>query len=125
MKTFKSNWFGLLIVTAVALAASAFTINSYWHSESTDTLVNEKYQQTLTLYSNGYAAVETTDGAGAGKYDINYNDEITINWENGHTSTGFVTRVVTVGGKRRVRSAVIQGVTYTNTERFVVPRGRR
>ena len=98
-------------------------VNSEWKSSTTETLVNTEYGQTVTLYSNGYISVKTSDGAGGGKYDIQ-DDYINIKWENGAEQSGPVTKVTDANGRRRIRSIIIAGVTYTNTERFVVSRRR-
>lgn len=96
-------------------------VNSERTSSTTETLVNTEYEQTVTLYSNGYIAVKTNDGAAGGKYDIR-DGYIYIEWENGREQSGPVSTLYDANGKYRIRSIIIAGVTYTNTERFVAKR---
>lgn len=116
----------IIFVAAICLIMMSFiwkpsNVNSERRTETTETLVNSEYGQTVTLYSNGYIAVKTSDGAGGGKYDIR-NGYIYIEWENGAEQSGPVSSVVDANGRWRVRSIIIAGVTYSNTERFVVKR---
>ncbi|MBR0055580.1 MAG: hypothetical protein IJP65_09825 [Bacteroidales bacterium] len=96
-------------------------VNSSWYTSSTDKLYNSEYEITLTLYSNGYVTLKSSNGPSSGNYTIDSNDKIVINWDGGDSEYGYVTRARTTSGTR-IRSAVIQGVTFENQERFVVPR---
>ena len=96
-------------------------VNSSWYTSSTDKLYNSEYEITLTLYSNGYATLKSSNGPSSGNYTIDSNEKIVINWDGSDSEYGYVTRARTTSGTR-IRSAVIQGVTFENQERFVVPR---
>ena len=96
-------------------------IDSSWYTHKTDKLYNSEYGITLTLYSNGYATLKSSNGPEAGNYTIDSNDKIVINWDEGGSEYGYVTSVRTTSGTR-IRSAIIRGVTFVNQETFVVPR---
>lgn len=121
---------GIIILFVVSTLIMSFVIvpmdgnsevNSSWYTSSTDKLYNSEYEITLTLYSNGYATLKSSNGPSSGNYTIDSNDKIVINWDGGDSEYGYVTRARTTSGTR-IRSAVIQGVTFENQERFVVPR---
>ena len=96
-------------------------INSSWYTSSTDKLYNSEYDMTLTLYSNGYATLKSANGPASGNYTIDNNNKIIINWDDHESEYGYVTSVSTTSG-RRIKSAVVHGVTFTNQERFVISR---
>lgn len=96
-------------------------INSSWKAKTTETLYNSEYKMTLTLYSNGYVTLKSGYGPTSGNYDIESNKKITINWDDYDPEYGYVTTVSTTSGLR-IKSAVVHGVTFDNTERFVLPR---
>ena len=97
------------------------TNEANWKSSTTETLYNEEYEITLTLYSNGYVAIKSAAGPEGGSYDIDSDNRIVFEWEEGGTERGFVTTVQTTSGKR-IRTVVCKGITFTNPERFVIPR---
>ena len=123
------------IVLAIALMAASFSLMSFllypkssnvdmnnsWKARTTEKLYNSDYEITLILYSNGSVAIQSEAGPEGGSYDIDYNDRITMEWEKGGTDKGFVTKVQTTSGMR-IKTVVSNGITFTNTERFVVPR---
>lgn len=92
-----------------------------WKAKTTETLYNSDYEITLTLYSNGYVAIKSAAGPEGGSYDIDFDDRIVFEWEEGGTEKGFVTTVNTTKGKR-IKTVVCKGITFVNTERFVVNR---
>ena len=75
----------------------------------------------MYLYKDGSCVVRTSDGRGTGKYNLQ-GGTIYINWDNGANQQGSYSSVRDVNGRTRIRSISIEGVTYTNTERFVVKR---
>ncbi|MBE6337196.1 MAG: hypothetical protein E7068_00080 [Lentimicrobiaceae bacterium] len=97
------------------------TISGFYASVS-ETLVNTTYQQEVYLYTDGTCVVRTTDGRGTGKYNLS-GGTIYINWDNGINQQGSYSSVKDVKNRTRIKSITIEGVTYTNTERFVVRRG--
>lgn len=100
----------------------SFTIASGWYANTTETLYNSDYDMTLTLYSNGYCTLKASDGSSTGgRYEIDSNNWITLNWDRYDADKGFVNTVQTTTGKR-IKSVVADGKTFTNTQRFVVPR---
>lgn len=96
-------------------------VNNNWKAGTTETLYNSEYEITLTLYSNGYVSIKSATGPNGGSYEIDYNNRIVFEWEEGGTERGFVTTVNTTKGKR-IKTVVCKGITFENTERFVVRR---
>lgn len=96
-------------------------VTSGFYVSVSETLVNEAYQQEVYLYKDGSCVVRTSDGRGTGKYNLQ-GGTIYINWDNGANQQGSYSSVRDVNGRTRIRSISIEGVTYTNTERFVVKR---
>lgn len=94
---------------------------SNWKARTTEILYNDEYEITLTLYTNGYVAIKSAAGPEGGSYDIDNENRIVFEWEEGGTEKGFVTTVQTTSGKR-IKSVVCKGITFENTERFVVRR---
>ena len=105
---------GSLVLTLFScIALFAHTVNK------DVTLSNEEYGQKLFLYSNGNCVVTTSDGGrGTGKYDLNYQGQIFIQWDNGYNQQGSYTK-----DSYGMKSVYIEGVTYT-VGRRVVPRPR-
>lgn len=116
----KKLFFSFTLVAACTLLMS-FMLQNNWRARTTETLYNSEYEITLTLYSNGYVAINSSAGPEGGSYEIDNNDKITFEWENGGTEKGFVTTVQTTSGKR-IRTVVAHGITFQNKERFVVSR---
>lgn len=117
-----------LSITLVALSAITMsfmvkpTSNGIdWKARTTESLYNSEYEISLTLYSNGYVAIKSAAGPEGGSYEIDSDNNIVFNWEQGGTEKGFVTTVQTTNGKR-IKTVVAHGITFTNTERFVLPR---
>lgn len=96
-------------------------VNSNWKAKTTENLYNSEYEISMTLYSNGYVSLKSAAGPASGMYDIDNENWITFNWEEGSPERGFVTTVQTTSGKR-IKSVTVKGVTLNNTERFVVNR---
>ena len=92
-----------------------------WKARTTETLYNSDYEITLTLYSNGYVAIKSAAGPEGGSYEIDNDNRIVFEWEEGGTERGFVTTINTTNGKR-IKTVVCKGITFENTERFVVRR---
>lgn len=96
-------------------------IDSNWKAKTTETLYDSEYGMTLTLYSNGYVKLKRSNGPASGNYNIDSNNKITIEWDDDKPEYGYVTTINTTSGLR-IKSATIHGVTFDNTERFVVSR---
>ncbi len=97
-------------------------VQSNFYASKPETLANDMYQQSLCLYTDGTCYVQTTEGGGYGKYDLLYSGLIKINWDNGAYQEGTFVKIRDVNGITRIKSVTVNGVTYTNKERFVVPR---
>lgn len=121
----------VLSITLVAVCAlfmsfvikpTSKNIESFEKAKTTETLYDSEYGMTLTLYSNGYCKLKRSNGPASGNYDIDpRSSKITIEWDDDDSEYGYVTWVSTTSG-RRIKSATIHGVTFDNTERFVVNR---
>lgn len=103
---------------------SGLTATSGFYVAIPETLVNEEYGQSLSLYTSGKCFVQTDDAMGYGTYDLTSDGLIKINWDNGYEQEGTYTKIIDVNGNRRIKTVKVNGVTYTNTERFVVKRPR-
>lgn len=104
------------------LALTLFSVIALFaHTVNRDvTLSNEQYGQKLFLYTNGNCVVTTSDGGrGTGKYDLNYNGQIFIQWDNGTNQQGSYTK-----DNFGLKSVYIEGVTYSIGKR-VVPRTKQ
>ncbi len=99
-------------------------LQSNYFVKTPETLVNEEYGQSLSLYTSGKCVVQTTDGIGYGTYDLTHDGLIKIQWDNGYEQEGTYTKITDVNNKQRIKTVKINGVTYTNEERFVVNRPR-
>lgn len=96
-------------------------LDSNWKASTTETLYNSEYEITLTLYSNGYVSLKGANGPTAGTYDIDADNWITFDWEDYESERGFVETIRTTSGKR-IKKITAKGITFENTERFVVSR---
>ena len=102
-----------LVLTVLTLSSVyAYTVRS------NVTLSNDQYGQKLFLYTNGECVVTTNAGRGEGKYDLNYNGQIHIQWANGKKQQGTFT-----SDNYGLKTVYIEGVTYS-VGRRVVPRPR-
>lgn len=97
---------------------------STYYVNTPETLVNEEYEQSLCLYTSGKCVVQTTEGVGYGTYDLTYSGLIKIQWDNGYEQEGTYTKINDVKNRTRIKTVKVNGVTYTNSERFVVNRPR-
>ena len=96
-------------------------LDSSWKARTTETLYNDDANMTLVLYSNSYCTLKGNGITAAGRYDIDKDNWITCTWEDYDPDGGFVTTIQTTSGTR-IKSVVLKGYTFKNTERFVVPR---
>lgn len=99
-------------------------LESTYYVDTPETLVNEEYEQSLCLYTSGKCMVQTTEGVGYGTYDLTSGGLIKIQWDNGYEQEGTYTKITDVKNRTRIKSVRVNGVTYTNSERFVVNRPR-
>lgn len=107
-----------LLGTLFLFLFSFITLHAYTVNRDV-TLSNEQYGQKLFLYTNGKCVVTTSDGGrGTGKYDLNVNGQIYIEWDNGANQQGSYTK-----DNNGLKSVYIEGVTYS-VGRRVVPRPR-